>query len=188
MSKASIQKMDPNNLQKYINELSDNLGVDTVESFDNIGKMRLHALQLEEEWQDKQAADKKGDKETETADDGDKSKYDTSNRRGPNLGTGKYAKQRIMEGADNKTILAEIREKFPEAKTTNASINYYRNALKKEGADRTPEALRAQADAAEKQAKELRTEADALEKKLAEEAKQKAAEEAAEAKKGKAAA
>ena len=89
------------------------------------------------------------------ADAGDKSKFNTVGKRGPNLGTGAYAKQRIRDGLDNKTILAEIREKFPEAQTSLSSIAFYRNAIKKEGLTRTPESLRAKAVA-------LRAEADAL--------------------------
>ena len=89
------------------------------------------------------------------ADTSDKSKFNTVGKRGPNLGTGAYAKQRIRDGLDNKTILAEIREKFPEAQTSLSSIAFYRNALKKEGLTRTPESLRAKAVA-------LRAEADAL--------------------------
>lgn len=81
------------------------------------------------------------------ADTGDKSKFNTVGKRGPNLGTGAYAKQRIRDGLDNKTILAEIREKFPEAQTSLSSIAFYRNAIKKEGLTRTPESLRAKAAA-----------------------------------------
>lgn len=176
MSKTAIKKMDPVNLKKYIEELSEKLEVEAVTEFDSIAKMRLHCLDLENKVlaDQGQAVDEKKDAE-------DKSKYDTSNRRGPNLGTGKYAKKRIMEGADNKAILEEIREKFPAAKTTNASINYYRNRLKQEGMDRTPEALNKKADQLEAEAKELREQA----KTLAKELEAKAKEEAAAAEKAK---
>lgn len=176
MSKTAIKKMDPVNLKAYIEELSEALEEDPVTEFDTIGAMRLHCLDLEQRVHAAQGVTTEAEQEEKS--DEDRAKYDTSNRRGPNLGTGKYAKQRILEGADNKTILEEIREKFPEAKTTNASINYYRNRLKKDGMDRTPESLRARADESEAEASRLRAEADELEAALAEAAKAEAAKAA----------
>ena len=90
------------------------------------------------------------------------SKYDTSGRRGPNLGTGAYARQRILEGADNKTILTEIKERFPEARTTMASIAFYRNQVKQKALV-SPEALRAEAARLREEAAKLEERAVALE-------------------------
>lgn len=100
---------------------------------------------------------------TAVADTSDKSKFNTVGKRGPNLGTGAYAKQRIRDGLDNKTILAEIREKFPEAQTSLSSIAFYRNAIKKEGLTRTPESLRAKAAALRIEAAALDADAASLE-------------------------
>ena len=90
------------------------------------------------------------------------SKYDTSGRRGPNLGTGAYARQHILEGADNKTIRTEIKERFPEARTTMASIAFYRNQVKQKALV-SPEALRAEAARLREEAAKLEERAVALE-------------------------
>lgn len=163
-----VREMDMDQVVAYVAELSEKLGEAPVEAFDSLGAARLHAMELEARVNDDRPVEDPG---TE-APKGDKSKYDTSGRRGPNLGTGAYAKQRIAEGADNKTILAEIHEKFPTAKTSMSSIAFYRNALKK-GSGKSPEALRAQAGKLRAQAADLEAQADAAEK--AEEAEANAA-------------
>lgn len=125
-------------------------------------------------------------------------KYNTSGKRGPNQGIGVYAKEQIAAGKTNEEILADIKEKFPEAKTSIASVAYYRSTLKKGTAaskgraKASPEALRAKAQELFRQAAELEettaesevvstaaTAAKAAEK--AEKAKAKAAQAQAEA-------
>jgi len=91
------------------------------------------------------------------ADKGDRQKYNSSGKRGPNQGIGAYAKERIQAGKTNAEIIAEIQSNFPGAKTTPSCIAYYRTALKKGPARPDPAQLRvkaaelvAQAEAAEK--------------------------------------
>lgn len=148
-------------LQTLIRDLEAQKGIEIQPPIEHRGMALVRALELQ--GQTNQGETQVTEEVTETnvatnepvADTGDKSKFNTVGKRGPNLGTGAYAKQRIRDGLDNKTILAEIREKFPEAQTSLSSIAFYRNAIKKEGLTRTPESLRTKAAA-------LRAEADAL--------------------------
>lgn len=55
--------------------------------------------------------------------------------RTPKDGVGKCATDAIKSGKTNDEVLAIVRAKFPEAKTTAASINWYRNKLRGEGHD-----------------------------------------------------
>lgn len=48
-------------------------------------------------------------------------------------GLGALAVALIKEGKDNDTVLAKIKAKFPKAKTTLASIAWYRNNLRANG-------------------------------------------------------
>lgn len=148
-------------LQTLIRDLEAQKGIEIQPPIEHRGMALVRALELQ--GQTTQGETQVTEEVIETnvvtnepeANTGDKSKFNTVGKRGPNLGTGAYAKQRIRDGLDNKTILAEIREKFPEAQTSLSSIAFYRNAIKKEGLTRTPESLRAKAVA-------LRAEADAL--------------------------
>ena len=148
-------------LQTLISDLEAQKGIEIQPPIEHRGMALVRALELQ--GQTTQGETQVTEEVIETnvatnepeADTSDKSKFNTVGKRGPNLGTGAYAKQRIRDGLDNKTILAEIREKFPEAQTSLSSIAFYRNAIKKEGLTRTPESLRAKAVA-------LRAEADAL--------------------------
>ncbi len=161
---TAIRKMSLEQATAYANEMSAKLGLDPV-TFDNVTSARLACIDLENRMTSFDTAPAETDTPAFDADPvqdttvvtGAPSKYDTSNKRGPNLGTGAYARQRIIEGADNKTILAEIREKFPEARTSLASVAFYRNQVK-QGNAASPEALRAKAT-------KLREEADALDAK-----------------------
>jgi len=43
------------------------------------------------------------------------------------------ATEAILNGASNEEALAAVRKEFPDANTTKASINWYRNKLRKDG-------------------------------------------------------
>lgn len=160
-------------LQTLIRDLEAQKGIEIQPPIEHRGMALVRALELQ--GQTNQGETQVTEEVTETnvatnepeampvADTGDKSKFNTVGKRGPNLGTGAYAKQRIRDGLDNKTILAEIREKFPEAQTSLSSIAFYRNAIKKEGLTRTPESLRAKAVALRAEADTLDAEAASLE-------------------------
>ena len=158
-------------LQTLIRDLEVQKGIEIQPPIEHRGMALVRALELQ--GQTTQGETQVTEEVTEevietaatpaTADAGDKSKFNTVGKRGPNLGTGAYAKQRIRDGLDNKTILAEIREKFPEAQTSLSSIAFYRNAIKKEGLTRTPEFLRAKAVARRAEADALDAEAATLE-------------------------
>lgn len=156
--KVEIRKMGKEALAALIAELSGKLNIAAETEFASLGAMRMHAISLEQQLAPaaeppfEPTGDADADAATAT---GEKSKFNTVGKRGPTLGTGAYAKKRIAEGADNKTILEEIHQKFPGAQTTMASIAFYRNAVKKEVKAKTPESLRAEAA-------ELRSKADAL--------------------------
>jgi hypothetical protein len=164
---TAIRKMSLEQATAYANEMAAKLGLDPV-TFDNVTAARMACIDLEKRMTDFDTTPA----DTTPAFDADPvkevsietsapSKYDTSNKRGPNLGTGAYARQRILEGADNKTILAEIREKFPEARTSLASIAFYRNQVK-QGVATSPEALRAKAAKLREEAAALEAKADEL--------------------------
>lgn len=119
-------------------------------------------------------------------------------------GVGGVAKTLIREGKTNEQVLAAIKEQFPDAKTSMASINWYRNKLRSDGEDvptarslkadskaeakAAKEAAKAEAKAAKEAEKAAKAEAKAAEKaekkRLADEAKAKAKaeKEAAKAK------
>ncbi len=51
----------------------------------------------------------------------------------PKRGVGTVAMEAILNGATNEEALAAVRKEFPDANTTKASINWYRNKLRKDG-------------------------------------------------------
>jgi len=55
----------------------------------------------------------------------------------PKRGVGTVAMEAILNGATNEEALAAVRKEFPDANTTKASINWYRNKLRKDGATST---------------------------------------------------
>ncbi|TXH51685.1 MAG: hypothetical protein E6Q97_18025 [Desulfurellales bacterium] len=175
-----VKTMTMEEVTSFVHQSEDQLGLPRTESFKSLGAARMRALKLQSELNQPQGNTMIEDQGTAPAPEVapevavDKSKYDTSARRGPNLGTGAYAKQRIREGADNKTILAEIREKFPDANTSASSIAFYRNAVKKESVPKTGDEYRAEAAKMRELALELDAKAQA-----ADEAAAKAAEQAA---------
>ena len=96
-------------------------------------------------------------------------------------GVGDVAKDLIRGGKTNEEVLAAIKEQFPDAKTSMASINWYRNKLRGDG-EQVPTAreLKADAKAEQKAAKEA-AKAEAKAKKDAEKAEKKAAADKAKA-------
>lgn len=52
----------------------------------------------------------------------------------PKRGIGTVAMEAILNGASNEEALAAVRKEFPDANTTKASINWYRNKLRKDTA------------------------------------------------------
>lgn len=128
----------------------------------------------------------------------------TENKEPKGPGVGDVAKTLIREGKTNEQVLAAIKEQFPDAKTSMASINWYRNKLRSDGEDvptarslkadskaeakAAKEAAKAEAKAAKDAEKAAKAEAKAAEKaekkRLADEAKAKAKaeKEAAKAK------
>jgi hypothetical protein len=96
-------------------------------------------------------------------------------------GVGDVAKELIRGGKTNEEVLAAIKEQFPDAKTSMASINWYRNKLRGDGEDvPTARSLKADAKADVKAAKE-QAKAEAKAKKDAEKAEKKAAADKAKA-------
>jgi hypothetical protein len=61
-------------------------------------------------------------------------------------GVGKLAQELILAGGTNEDVFKEVKAKFPEAKTSMASINWYRNKLRSDGKDvKTSREIRAAA-------------------------------------------
>ena len=96
-------------------------------------------------------------------------------------GVGDVAKDLIRGGKTNEEVLAALKEQFPDAKTSMASINWYRNKLRGDGEEvPTARELKADAKAEQKAAKEA-AKAEAKAKKDAEKAEKKAAADKAKA-------
>ena len=51
----------------------------------------------------------------------------------PKRGVGAVAMEAILNSATNEDALTAVRKEFPDANTTKASINWYRNKLRKDG-------------------------------------------------------
>ena len=51
----------------------------------------------------------------------------------PKRGVGTVAMEAILNSATNEEALVATRKEFPDANTTKASINWYRNKLRKDG-------------------------------------------------------
>ena len=52
----------------------------------------------------------------------------------PKRGVGAVAMEAILNSATNEDALTAVRKEFPDANTSKASINWYRNKLRKDGA------------------------------------------------------
>lgn len=79
-------------------------------------------------------------------------KKTTEKKAAPKRGVGTVAIEAIMAGKTNEDALAACRKAFPEAKTSLASINWYRNKLRSEGKD-VPTARELKKKVAKKSAK-----------------------------------
>lgn len=173
---SELKKMSMSELIARYNALAALKGVSPVTEFKNLAAARAAVTELEE---GKTMTDATNTQDAAVAtSDTDKTKYTSTGKRGPNQGVGEFAKKLIVEGKTNQEILAAIKEQMPGAKTTNSCIAYYRAALKnpllgKRGG-KTPEQLRAEAQAAI-------AKAEALEKAAAEKAAAQAAATAAPA-------
>ena len=100
----------------------------------------------------------------------------TKEPKGP--GVGDVAKELIRAGKTNEEVLAAVKEQFPDAKTSMASINWYRNKLRGDG-ENVPTARELKADAkAEQKAEKERQKAEAKAAKEAERAEAKAKKDA----------
>lgn len=96
-------------------------------------------------------------------------------------GVGDMAKQLVRDGKTNEEVLAAVKEAFPDAKTSMASINWYRNKLRGDGESvPTARELKAGSKAETKAAKEAEKEAAKAAKETAK-AEAKAAKETAKA-------
>jgi hypothetical protein len=123
------------------NELASAHGKPAVTEFKNLAAARSAIQHLETPTMDTEAT-------PSTGTEGDKAKYNSTGKRGPNQGIGLFAKELITAGQANKEVLEAVLAKFPEAKTTMGCIAYYRTALKGGGTGRkgpNPEALEAKA-------------------------------------------
>jgi len=138
------------------NELANQLGGPNVTEFKNLAAARAAVETLEKKLENPMSdtTNTTTDAPTEA---GDKSKYASTDKRGPNQGVGAFAKDLIGTGMDNKAVLEAVKAKFPAAKTTVACIAYYRSAVKNGGTVKrkgaSPEELRAKAQALLDQAK-----------------------------------
>jgi len=98
-------------------------------------------------------------------------------------GVGDVAKDLIRGGKTNEEVLPAIKDQCPDAKTSMASINWYRNKLRGDGEEvPTARELKADAKAEQKAAKEA-AKAEAKAKKDAEKAEAKAKKDAEKAEK-----
>jgi hypothetical protein len=89
-------------------------------------------------------------------------------------GIGDIAKQLIRDGLGNKEVLEKVKEQFPDAKTSMASINWYRNNLRDNGEDvRTARELAAAGKPTAADVKAAKEKAKADEKATKDEAKAK---------------
>ncbi len=75
----------------------------------------------------------------------------TKEKAAPKRGVGTVAIEAIMAGKTNEEALEACRKAFPEAKTSLASINWYRNKLRTEG-KKVPTARELKKKAAKKSA------------------------------------
>ena len=151
------EKLSMSELIVKHNELADALGVSQETVFKNLAAARNAVANLESKMnQATNTEDTPFDGGTEAeavgaiSVDSDKAaKYNSAGKRGPTQGVGAYAKELILEGMDNATVLAAVQDKFPSAKTSKGCIAFYRTTLSKGPAVKTvdPAALRAKAQA-----------------------------------------
>jgi len=175
---SDTKKLGMTELIALHNDLAEKLGVSGETSFKSLGAARNAIANLETKMNQATNSDSPytgGDtpaaETTGAPDAGDRGKYNSSGKRGPNQGVGAFSKEQIVAGKTNAEVLAMVKAKFPDAKTTTGCIAFYRTALSKGPVGKSAEVLRAEAAA-------LVAKADAVEAaaKAAAEAAAKAAE------------
>ena len=155
---TDLKKMTMSELLARYNKLAGDLGQDAVTEFKNLAAARTAVETLEKKMERALNPSTVTDGMTPTGTTSnpavDAGKYNSSGKRGPNQGVGAYAKELIVKGMDNKSALAAVQAKFPNAKTTTGCIAYYRTALSKAGKAVPPtgDELRAKAEALLEQA------------------------------------
>lgn len=154
MQTTDTKKLGMTELIALHNRLADNLGVAQETSFKSLGAARAAISNLESKMEqatnpaaEQVEATAEAPQATAEASTGDRAKYNSSGKRGPNQGVGAFAKEQIIAGKSNAEVLAMVKEKFPDAKTTTGCIAFYRTALAKGPAGKSPEQLRAEAAA-----------------------------------------
>jgi hypothetical protein len=163
---TELKKLSMSELIAKHNELASALRLNPVTEFKNLNAARNAVESLEK---------KMSNTDVNTVMDGatpivegaaapeksaaDITKYNSTDKRGPNQGVGAFAKEQLVAGKNNADTLAAVIEKFSTAKTTLGCIAYYRTALSKGKPKVDPASLRtkaleliAQAEAAEKAA------------------------------------
>lgn len=153
---TDTKKLSMSELIVMHNALADKLGIAHETAFKNLAAARDAVAALETKME--QATNTPAPEAPSTSEapaaggvivhtTDDKSKYNSSGKRGPTQGVGEYAKSLIVQGLDNAAVLAQVMIKFPSAKTSKGCIAFYRTALSKTPAAPDPAALRAQAQA-----------------------------------------
>ena len=175
---SDLKKLGMTELFALHNDLAEKLGVSTETSFKSLGAARNAITNLESKMNQATHSDPvdgmtdiPATTEAATADTSDRSKYNSSGKRGPNQGVGSFAKEQIAAGKTNAEVLALVKSQFPDAKTTTGCIAFYRTAMAKGPQGKSPETLRAEAqallakaeavEAAQKAAAEAKAAADA---------------------------
>ncbi len=153
---SDLKKLNMSELIARHNEIAEKLGVSTENSFKDLKAARAAIETLERKMENAENGTTQEATVTDTGEtaaaapaaSGDATqKYNSSGKRGPNQGVGAYAKELILEGKNNADALAAVKAKFPDAKTTTGCIAFYRTALAKGPTGKSPEQLRADAQA-----------------------------------------
>jgi len=151
---TDTKKLGMTELIALHNELAEKLGVSGETSFKSLGAARNAITNLETKMNQATnpppfdgAVPTSTDAAQPSADAGDRGKYNSSGKRGPNQGVGAFAKEQIVSGKNNAEVLAMVKTKFPDAKTTTGCIAFYRTALSKGPAGKSADTLRAEAAA-----------------------------------------
>lgn len=119
MEQKNLDEMTMEEVIEHHNEIATELGKPTVGSFKSLKAARAAVVKLT-----KPAAAPKPKKEPADPD---------VIGRGPVQGVGAFAKTLLLEGLDNKEVLAKTLEQFPNAKTSISCISYYRSKLVADG-------------------------------------------------------
>lgn len=152
MSKQSMSEI----IAAY-NELAVSKGKEEVTSFKNLSAARAALKSLESNdmtdtnTTDSPEVETSGAPGLDTPSNGGP-KYNSSGKRGPTQGVGKFCKELIVDGKTNTEILEAVAEQFPTAKTTANCVAYYRAKLAKEAAVPAAEEATAEEATAEEEA------------------------------------